>query len=292
MMVEDHPFKFQPGDDGYALDKAYVPEHIPGLMVAISQAEPFLIEGYLGYAKDNWVIFVGYPLEGQYNSQICQSLIERVRDAFRPDVLWFIGPEIPEYLKSSCRSRQSDHYYSLDLSGLSIKSSLRRQVNRVAQKLVVEETHTFGSEHQLLVDELMGRQKLPPLIVELYRSMPEYIAQCESVHVLDARDKKEKLCAFFVVETAAKTFDTYMVGCHSKVNYIPHASDLLFMEMIERTDQRGKPEINLGLGVNPGIRRFKVKWGGEPVLNYEYCECYYGPPEQLSIVDFLLGGNL
>jgi hypothetical protein len=80
-----------------------------------------------------------------------------------------------------------------------------------------------------------------------------------------------------------------VLGCHSKENYVSHASDLLFSEMIRYTRKHGKSRINLGLGVNSGIRRFKTKWGGQPYLDYEFCEYYFGPPKQLSILDALLG---
>jgi hypothetical protein len=121
--------------------------------------------------------------------------------------------------------------------------------------------------------------------------MPDYIAGCESALVLNARNSRGNLSAFFVVECAAERFDTYVLGCYSKKHYIPHASDLLFAEMIDHARERGKSEINLGLGVNAGIRRFKTKWGGLPYLNYEFCECYYGLPEQLSVLEMMLGGR-
>ena len=138
----------------------------------------------------------------------------------------------------------------------------------------------------------MERVELPPLVAGLYESLPDYIAGCETSLLLNARDAQEKLSAFFVVECAAKRFDIYVLGCHSKKNYVSHASDLLFHEMIAHTRESGKPEINLGLGVNRGIRRFKTKWGGKPYLAYEFCECYYGPPKQLSVLDALLGENI
>jgi hypothetical protein len=291
-MGSDNLLEFNSTDADYALARAYIPEQIPGLMMAISSAAPFLIEGYLGYFKDNWVIFVGYPLDGQFESNHCYTLIERVREAVHPDYIWFIGARIPPSLDQSCRARQSDQYYYLDLSGFSIKSSLRRQVNRAAKRLTIEHSRKFELEHKSLVDELMRRQKLPPMIAELYTAMPDYVVQCESALVLNARDRRGKLTAFTVVETAAEGFDTYMLGGYSKKNYVPHASDLLFAEMIALARQHGKPGINLGLGVNQGIRRFKVKWGGVQYLKYEFCECYYGPSEQISIVDLLLRENL
>jgi len=44
------------------------------------------------------------------------------------------------------------------------------------------------------------------------------------------------------------------------------SSDLLFQEMAEPAWKKGKAALDLGLGLNAGIRRFKEKWGGEPFL--------------------------
>lgn len=280
---------FTPHDERDALVRAYVPEHIPGLMTAISRATPFRLDDYLGWAKDDWVIFIGYPLGQAFSAARCEQLVARAREIYRPAYLWFIGPEIPPALARDCRTRQSDHYLRLELAHTQIKASLQREVNRAAQLLRIETTRAWTKEHQALTDELMRREKLPPLIAELYRAMPQYIAQCETARVLNARDARGALTAFFVVELAAVQFDTYMLGCYSKANYVPHASDVLFARMIEDARARGKPFLNLGLGVNEGITRFKTKWGGAPYLPYEFCECFYGT-KPTSLLDLLLGG--
>ena len=92
---------------------------------------------------------------------------------------------------------------------------------------------------------------------------------------MGAYDNKNRLSALFVVELAAKEFATYVLGCYSRKHYVAHASDLLFREMIELAAKEGKNYISLGLGVNPGIKRFKEKWGGVPFLAYEFCERRY-----------------
>jgi hypothetical protein len=287
-MGTDVSFQLNPADERYALAQAYVPEQIPSLMATISHAAPFLIEDYLGFAKDNWVIFVGYPLGEKFDSAHCDDVVARVLELHRPEFLWFIGPEIPPSLARSCSVRQSDRYLRLDLAQTTIKPSLQREVNQAARTLIVERARTFTPEHQALVDELMGREELPPMIAQLYRAMPDYVSHCETALVLNARDARGNLTAFFVIELAAVQFDTYLLGCHSKKHYTPHASDLLFAEMTAFARERGKISINLGLGVNEGIRRFKMKWGGKPYLNYEFCECRYGPPKPLSILNKLL----
>jgi hypothetical protein len=119
--------------------------------------------------------------------------------------------------------------------------------------------------------------------------MPDYVMHSSSVWVLNARDKTGKLCAFIIVELGAKNFSTYVLGSHSKKHYVPHASDLLFLEMIKLTQEHGKNTINLGLGVNEGIRRFKEKWGGFPYLNYEFCERHVGYTRTVSLIKSLEG---
>jgi len=286
------PSAFGPEDERYVLEKAYVPEHIVSLMSLISNSEPFLVKDQLGYVKDNWLILVGYPLEESFSPERCETVLDQVLETYHPEYLWFIGPEIPTSLLESCRERQTDEYLTLDLGCTQPKSSLRRVARKAAERLTVERGQTFTSEHETLVSEFRDRQELPPMVEELYCAMPHYVAGSSSACLLNAWDEKGDLSAFYVVELAAKEFDTYVLGCYSRQNYVPHASDLLFLDMMELARERGKRSINLGLGVNEGIRRFKQKWGGFPFLKYEFCECYYGRPEPLSLIDMLLDGKI
>ncbi len=276
-------------EEAYVLTRAYVPEHIVSLMTLISKGDPFLIEDYLGLVKDNWLILVGYPLEGNFSQERCERILKQAVDTFRPAVLWFIGPEIPSSLIASCKERQTDQYYTLDIEQTKIKPSLRRAVDKASEELWVERGHSVSREHEALISELLKRGNLTDRVRELYRAVPDYMSCSSSAWMLNARDKAGRLCAFTVVELGAKDFSTYVLGSHSKKHYVPHASDLLFLEMINLTRENGKNTIHLGLGVNKGIRRFKEKWGGKPFLAYEFCERRYGTARNVSLIDALMG---
>jgi hypothetical protein len=276
-------------EEAYVLERAYVPEHIINLMGPISKGEPFLKEEYLGFVKDNWLIFVGYPLDGNFSQIRSERVLKQAAETFRPEILWFIGPEILPSLLDSCKERETDRYYTLDIEQTKLKPSLQRIADKASKELTVERSRAFSKEHEALIAELLKREKLPPRVRELYRAMPDYVARSSSACTLNARDKNRKLSAFFVVELGAKNFLTYVLGCHSKKHYVPHASDLLFFEMINLTHEHGKHTIHLGLGVNEGIRRFKEKWGGIPSLNYEFCERDYGTTRTLSLIKALEG---
>ena len=276
-------------EETYVLTKAYVPEHIVSLMTLISKGDPFLIEEHLGFVKDNWLILVGYPLEGKFSQERCDGILKQAVDIFRPEYLWFIGPESPSSLKDFCTERQTDQYYTFDIDQTPIKPSLQRAAGKASEKLIVERGRLMDKEHEALVSELLKREKLPERVRELYRAMPEYVGRSSSAWMLNARDKAGRLCAFIVVDLGAKNFSAYILGSHSKKHYIPHASDLLFLEMIRLTREHGKSSINLGLGVNEGIQRFKKKWGGKPFLRYDFCERHYGAARKVSLIDALLG---
>jgi hypothetical protein len=271
------------------LDKAYVPEHIVSLMVGISEAEAFLIKDHLSFAKDNWLIVVGYPLDRKFSEDRCEEMVRINLERFRPEILWFIGPQVPASLSDSCTERESDQYYRLGLDQMRVKTSLQNAAEKAGRTLSVERVKEFSRDNEKLVSELLKRETLAPRIKALYRAMPRYVAHSASAWVLNAWDHRKRLSAFFVVELAAKDFVTYMLGSHSKRHYVPHASDLLFLEMINLTRESGKNTIHLGLGVNEGIRRFKEKWGGVPYLHYKFCEVSRGPTRAVSLVRTLLG---
>ena len=271
-------------EEEYILTKAYVPEHIVSLMALISKGDPFLIEDYLGFAKDNWLILVGYPLEKSFSIERCEQVLEKALSSYKPEYLWFIGPEIPSSLSNISTERETDQYFTFDVEATKPKTSLLRVAEKASMELEIEKSHSFSKEHEGLVAEFLKREKLSPRLRELYLAMPNYVPRSKSSCVLNARDRKGRLSAFYVVDLAAKGFATYLLGCYSKKNYVPHASDLLFYEMIALTREAGKGTINLGLGVNEGIRRFKEKWGGVPSLRYVYCEAHYGYTRTTSLI--------
>lgn len=261
-----------PDEERYILAQAYVPEHIVGLMSGISRGEPFLIGDYLGFAKDDWAILVGYPLADNFDPEDFGRVIAGTITSFRPVHLWFIAPEVPPSVAQFCQARESDDYYTLALQRFELKPHLRRIVNRASRELTVERSRHIGKEHEELISEFLEREKPGPRIESLFLSMAQYVAGTRTAVVLTARDRAGAAAAFYVVELAAKRFATYVVGCHSKRHYAVGASDLLFADMIALAKEHEKVYIHLGLGVNEGIRRFKEKWGGVPRLRYEFCE--------------------
>jgi len=253
----------------YLLRQAYVPEHVPNLMVGVSKGEPYLIGDYVIFAKDDWLIFVGYPLNRDCRPEIFATALKETIKKFNPTYTWFVAPEIPNSILQSARQREGDEYYKLEMRNHEVEKGLMRIVKKASEALTIEKSRQFSEEHVDLTRDFLEKESPPPRIKELFLQMTEYVPYSKTSFVLNARDQQKKLSAYYIIELGAEEFATYVVGCFSRKNYVAHASDLLFYEMTNLAKEYHKAYIHLGLGVNEGIRRFKKKWGGFPFLKYE-----------------------
>ncbi|MDO9212189.1 MAG: hypothetical protein Q7V48_15815 [Deltaproteobacteria bacterium] len=266
----------------YILRQAYVPEHVPNLMVGVSKGEPYLIGDYVIFAKDDWLIFVGYPLNRDCRPEIFATALKETIKKFNPTYTWFVAPEIPNSILQSARQREGDEYYKLEMRNHEVEKGLMRIVKKASEALTIEKSRQFSEEHVTLTRDFLERESPPLRVKELFSQMPGYVSYSKTSFVLNARDKQKKLSAYYVIELGAEEFATYVVGCFSRTNYVAHASDALFYEMINLAKENHKSYIHLGLGVNEGIRRFKRKWGGFPFLKYESGQLVSKPPGPFS----------
>ena len=234
-----------PEQETYILTHAYVPEHIVVLMTSLSGGEPFLIDDYFCCCKDDWVIFIGYPLEHEFVFNQFQVVLEKVNKKFRSERISLIAPKLPQHLDERCREKDSDAYYTLNTRHPVIGSAVKRNLRKAGRRLAVERAVHMGDAHHQLMQEFIERVSPPLRVKELFFKLPQYVA--------------------------------------SK-NYVLGASDLLLSELIKMSAEYSKSYIHLGLGVNSGIRRFKEKWGAKPTLSYEMCELVQKKPLILEFV--------
>ena len=101
----------------------------------------------------------------------------------------------------------------------------------------------------------------------LFKRFPEYLKRSDSARLVEAR-KEGKLAAFSVLDLGSEHYGFYLFNFRSRELNVPGASDLLLHEMIRLSVHAEKTSLNLGLGLHPGVRRFKEKWGAVPFLSY------------------------
>jgi len=258
-----------PSDVNAILEKAVVPEHSVAFMAAMSGGEAFRVGPYLFIAAEDWLLAVGYPLENSYTPRgFEQALAEALRRTAARDC-WAICPELPERLRA--QRRDHDRYHLLAL-GAPVPGRLERLAERAATALTVEESITFTPAHRRLWAEFMSRVALPPNVRELYARTESVLQRSPGLSLLNAWDRGGRLAACLLLDSAPRRFTSYLLGAHSRIHFTPHASDLLFREMIRSAHGNGKEYLHLGLGVNDGIRRFKTKWGARPGMPYEMAQ--------------------
>jgi len=263
---------------------AYVPEHIPPYVTAISQTEPFLLGDFLAYTEKDRLILVGYPLEETFEEKRMRNALERAIRRFKPESVSLIAPSIPSSL-NNCVHPPTDHYYRLDLSTLSISQKLRNMLSRARRELSVGKNRSFDEEHRKMVGDFLKAHPVDEATQSIFERMPEYLAASPTAWLFDARNKKGELVAFNIAEFKPRSYSFYMFNFTLDTLYVPGASDLLLSEVIQEVKTEGKKYINLGLGINPGVTFFKKKWGGVIFLPYAFC--HYHPSREESLETLL-----
>ena len=254
------------------LDQAKVPEHSVHFMQAMSGGRPFMRGGYLFLHAEDWLLAVGYPIHESGPGSSPENFAHALQDALdftQARDCWAICATLPKRLQQHRRSQ--DQYLILPADA-AIPSHLQRLAQRAAATLRVEEESTFTAAHRRLWVEFTSRVAMPETIRELYARTESILSRCPNLSLLNAWDQNGNLAACLLLDSAPRPFLSYILGAHSRAHPTPYASDLLFLEMIRLARKRDKGYLHLGLGVNPGIRRFKEKWGATPLLAYEMAQ--------------------
>ncbi len=271
------------------LENAKVPEHSVYFMQTVSGGtacvETVSLENenvsYLYYYAQDWLTFLGYPVQGQYSHESFIQAKNKALEKSKASQVYAIGPDLPPTLQENIQEK--DVFYTLD-SKAQIPSKLKRPVAKAQSLLKIDEGRDFTSEHRRLWTEFLGRKSstlinvstspdsssasqsiaMTDMVKQLFLATPTALLDKNSdLRLLNAWDEQGHLVACLLMDFTPKKFCSYMLGAHSRQFYVPHAADALFAFMIELSAKENKEYIHLGLGVNEGITRFKRKWGAK-----------------------------
>jgi len=268
----------------YIEDHAYVPEHIPHYVSAISQTEPYLFGDFLVYAKKDHLVLVGYPLKEPFQEKQLLRALEDAVKRLKPETVSLTAPSIPPSI-NDCTHSLSDHYYRLDLSTLSVSQKLRNMLKRARRELSIEKNRNFDEEHRKMVEEFLKVHPVDEATRSIFQRIDKYLSSSKTAWIFDARDKGNELVAFDVAEFKPRSYSFYMFNFTSAARYVPGVSDLLLSEVIQQAKKEGKKYINLGLGINSGVTFFKKKWGGVAFLCHTFC--LYRPSKKENLETLL-----
>ena len=243
--------------------QAYVPEHLPGYVEAISGAQAHLVGNYLCFFRKAHLIFIGYPL-GADSGDVARAYSSAC-EQFEPSTVALIAPDI-RLTATGLEIQSRDSYYRCRLPLEKVEPKTANMVRRAERELTLSHG-SFQKEHKKLIKAFLKAHQLTAEQVYIYQHIDRYLKHCPTARILEAR-KQGVLVAFTVVDTGSADYAFYLFNLRSQKEKVPGASDLLFKAMVDLAQSEGKKAVNLGLGIHQGIRRFKEKWGGEIFLPY------------------------
>ncbi len=242
---------------------AYVPEHLIEYVTAVSGAKPYYFQDYLCYFHRNHLIFIGYPLAD--NPAEISRVYSAACERFNPHSIMLVADDLSGLAEGN-EAHPADRYYRLNLPVKYLNPDVAYMVRRAKRELKVK-VGRFGSEHKKIIKDFIGRQDLPAAQVHIFEHIPAYMKRSKTAYLLEARQSGRPV-AFSIVDMGSARYAFYQFNFRDAKIAVPGASDFLFNEMIRLAQTEGKKAVNLGLGVHPGIRRFKEKWGGQPFLEH------------------------
>jgi hypothetical protein len=253
-----------PAQARYLQEQAYLPEHLPGYVQAITGMEPHLVDDFACYTSRGSLVVVGYPLDGRQEPGRLTNAIQSARERFKPGAISVQSPFELEGMQD-WEISPADHYYRLDLLDYACPKKVRNMIDRAGRELVVRRDQDFGREHRKLLDEFVRTRRLPPPEKSIFKQVEAY-AKAGGGCLIEARDRRGRLAAFDLADFSARDYAFYMFNFRSRRLPIPGASDLLLDAIVRRAQAEGKRYLNLGLGIDPGVVFFKEKWGAESFI--------------------------
>jgi hypothetical protein len=253
---------------------AYLPEHLIGYVCAISGAEPLWFEDYLAYAREDVLIFIGYPLGVPFDSTSLEGNLSAAIRQCRPGIVSLIAPALPA---SMGQPLPSDWYFRLDLTAVVRSPKTRNMIRRAGRELAVSIGRQWGADHGRLVETFLARRPVDEATRSIFAGIDGYLAASPTARIFEARNGAGELVAFDIAEFGSRDYAFYMFNIPSADRYVPGASDLLLARVIEQATAEGKTFINLGLGINPGVAAFKTKWGGVPFVPHAFHQYHPAP---------------
>lgn len=280
---------------------ALVPEQLTHYVESLSAMRPVRAGDCLGWQYDNRLVLVAFPFREPPFGPAEEAMVEEAAaQAVRlPGVrhLVVLAPFRPAVVPPSAHCHE-DACWSVPLPVAAPRGKLGNLLRRALRDIRIEIHGAEGwtGEHERLVREAArrleaapGERALSPASAQLFEGIGAYLhaagdrARCYAARL--ARDGR--LCALAVGDHATYATAFYLFAFRSP-EAPPGTADALLHALMDEAARRGQRRCNLGLGVHPGIRFFKRKWGAEPWLPLVECAWDVMPSRRPSLPGRLL----
>ncbi|HSO60461.1 MAG TPA: hypothetical protein VLR50_05435 [Desulfobacterales bacterium] len=253
---------------------AAVPEQVVPYVRAVAGSQPQRVGSCVGYAFPSEFVLVGYPLHDPRDTFAMTAAVDQALKLPGLRRITVIGPVRPPQAPEGLPLIQ-DGYVSVPVPHPPPGQKLRNLLRRAGRELAIEREATCGGEHMALIQSYLDGRLLAPGTRHIFQQLPRYLETSSGSVMLSARLSDGRLAALSVGEFGSLHTAFYMFCFRHPGLAPPGSTDLLLAALLEEARERGQARINLGLGVNAGVRFFKRKWGAVSFL--PYVQVSWGP---------------
>ncbi len=250
-----------------ATAQAVVPEQVVPYALAVGDGTPRWFGACIGYQTGDHAVVVGYPLHDPLDRAATAEAVNLAMDSPEVRRITVLAPARPPQAPAQALSVE-DGYYGLDLPIVPPRPKLANLLRRAERELKVDRGRALDAAHDAMVKRYLAERTLLPGTRRVYSRLHRYLETSPGVLVFSARHGDGRLAAFAIGEFGALSTAFFMF-CFRDPNLAPPGSaDLVLLALIREAETRGHQRVNLGLGINEGVRFFKRKWDAELFLPY------------------------
>jgi hypothetical protein len=239
---------------------AVVPEQVIPYVRSVAESRPLMLGACVGYESEGQIVLIGYPLHDPRDGEAMSRAVDLALKIPGLRKITIIGPSRPPQAPEKIRSTE-DGYHVLPIPAPPPAAKLKNLLRRAGRELTIEQGRRFDDDHRKLVDLYLSERTLTAGTRHIFRQIPGYIETSPGSLMVSARTAGGQLAAFAVGEYASLHTAFFMFCFRDPSLAPPGSADLVFSALLEEAARRGQTRMNLGLGVNEGIRFFKGKWG-------------------------------
>ncbi|MDF1591896.1 MAG: GNAT family N-acetyltransferase [Desulfobacterales bacterium] len=260
---------------------AVVPEQVISYVRSVAGSRPRLFGACVGYETEGQLVLIGYPLHDPVDSNAMSHAVDQALKIPGLQKITVISPTRPPQAPGKIRSGRDD-YFVLPVPAPPPAAKLRNLLRRADRELTIEHGRQLEHDHQALVDRFLSQRTLAAGTRRIFRQIPRYLQASPGSMLVSARTAGGRLAAFAVGEYASLHTALFMFCFRDPSLAPPGSSDRVFSGLMDEAARRGHTRMNLGLGVNAGIRFFKRKWGAQPFLPCIQTEWEIKPADPVS----------
>jgi hypothetical protein len=255
----------------------------------VAGSKPQRVGACVGYASEAEFVLVGYPLHDPRDTGAMTAAVDQALKLPGLRRITVIGPVRPPQAPEGSPAVE-DGYMSVPVPHPPPVQKLRNLLRRAGRELAIARDGTCGGEHMALIQHYLDGRHLAPGTRHIFQQLPRYLEMSSGSLMLSARLSDGRLAAFSVGEFGSLHTAFYMFCFRHPGLAPPGSTDLLLAALLAEARERGQARMNLGLGVNAGIRFFKRKWGAAPFLPYVQVSWEPAAPTMFRRLRGLFGG--